>query len=401
MRQRIRPFLVLFILAVVIVMIQSSTVDAASKKVSLCKKAYVSKGEILQLKLKRAKAGKVKWTKKGNQIVISKKGVVSGKKKGSAIVIAQYGKKKYKCRVYVEVPKLSKSLVKLTVGSSTRILLQGTKRAGGWKTSNAKVITVSKGRIKALAPGKAAVSVKVGKKQYRCNVRVLDKDSKKESIPVQSDYTFNGCKISSFGVERERASATAYEYYFHGIITNTSPYLLSGITVLCNEYLADGTMVNKCMIFDMNSTVEPGQPYFKEEEQKSNYDITKFEIVEIHPMFQNQEEKIDVSGIECPKDGSMIVPGIYLDHFLLSGKHSYASFDTFEAKVSLVLHYDPIAKDRGIQIHIKFLDSNGQVVKVDSNYIQLMDVSTTSAREYTIQDVPINTKRIVIEMTDA
>ncbi len=77
---------------------------ASAKKISLSKKsATLKKGKTLKLKLKNAKASKVKWSSSKKKIAtVSKKGVVKAKKKGKATITAKYKGKKYKCKITVK-----------------------------------------------------------------------------------------------------------------------------------------------------------------------------------------------------------------------------------------------------------------------------------------------------------
>jgi hypothetical protein len=82
-----------------------------SVKISFSKKKVIAlnrktlsltTGEKSTLKLKGAKASKVKWTTSNKTIAAaSKKGVVTAKKNGTATITAKYNNKKYKCKVTV------------------------------------------------------------------------------------------------------------------------------------------------------------------------------------------------------------------------------------------------------------------------------------------------------------
>lgn len=77
---------------------------SSAKKISISQKsATLKKGKTLKLKLKNAKASKVKWSSsKKNVATVSKKGVVKAKKKGKATITAKYKGKKYKCKITVK-----------------------------------------------------------------------------------------------------------------------------------------------------------------------------------------------------------------------------------------------------------------------------------------------------------
>lgn len=59
-------------------------------------------GKRKALKLRGAKAGKVKWTTSNKAVCMVAKGTVKARKKGKATITALYQKKKYKCKVVVK-----------------------------------------------------------------------------------------------------------------------------------------------------------------------------------------------------------------------------------------------------------------------------------------------------------
>lgn len=77
------------------------------KKIKLNKKkATIRAGKTLKLKLKNAKAKKVKWRSTNKKVAtVSKKGKVRARKKGKTTIIAKYKGKKYKCRITVKKAK--------------------------------------------------------------------------------------------------------------------------------------------------------------------------------------------------------------------------------------------------------------------------------------------------------
>lgn len=69
--------------------------------------------------------------------------------------------------------KLSSTLITLNVGKTKTIKLKGTKKTPKWSSSNKNVATVSsKGKIKAKKKGNAVITAKLGKKKYKCKVKV-------------------------------------------------------------------------------------------------------------------------------------------------------------------------------------------------------------------------------------
>lgn len=86
---------------------QQSTVNAAKMKISK-KKVTLKKGQKTTLKILRGKKKikKVKWTSSNKKVAtVSSSGKVTAKGKGTATITGKVGKKKYKCKVMVTVPK--------------------------------------------------------------------------------------------------------------------------------------------------------------------------------------------------------------------------------------------------------------------------------------------------------
>lgn len=140
------------------------------------------------------------WSSSNKKIVsVTKKGVVKGLKKGTATVTAKIGKKKYKCKVTVEAPKLSSTKKTVTAGTSFALKLNGTKRTVKWYTSNKKIATVSsKGVVKTLRAGSVKITAKLGGKSYVCRLTVKAKPapvvSEKDKAAAQYNALINNLK---------------------------------------------------------------------------------------------------------------------------------------------------------------------------------------------------------------
>ena len=68
-------------------------------------------------------------------------------------------------------PGLNAKVLHMHTGDSFRLRTKGAK-AVKWKTSDAEIASVSKGRVKARKPGTATITAVSGKKKYRCSVTV-------------------------------------------------------------------------------------------------------------------------------------------------------------------------------------------------------------------------------------
>lgn len=165
-------------------------IEAASKPKLNKTRAYVTKGESLQLSVSKAK-GKIRWSSSRKSIVkVSTKGKVTGVKKGTATVTALVGGKKYNCKVTVETPSISSKSISLEEGDSTDLTMRGTKQKVSWSSSNKNVATVSKsGIVYGKSTGTARVTAKVGNKKYTCNVKVLPgEEPEQPKISYMGDF---------------------------------------------------------------------------------------------------------------------------------------------------------------------------------------------------------------------
>lgn len=135
--------------------------------------ATLVKGKTLPLKLKGT-TQKVKW-KSSNAAVasVTSKGVLKAKAAGSATVTGSIRAKKYRCKVKVEKPVLSRTSTTMIVGKTLALKLNGTTQPVTWKSYNTAVVSMSaKGIVTAKAAGTATVSAVVQGKAFPCKVKV-------------------------------------------------------------------------------------------------------------------------------------------------------------------------------------------------------------------------------------
>lgn len=161
----------------------SVTAEAAGKVALSSSKASVAVGASKTISLRNA-SGKVKWiiSKKSKRVAsIKVNGAsvkITGKKAGTATITAKVGKKSYKCKLTVKnAPKISKSSICLTKGSSYGLTVSGTSSSPKWSTSNKKVasikkISARKYSVRAVSAGKAIIKAKVNGKTLQCTVTV-------------------------------------------------------------------------------------------------------------------------------------------------------------------------------------------------------------------------------------
>ncbi len=167
---------------------QGQKADAAEKKV------YVTKGESVTIKVKKA-TRKTKWKSSKKKIIKLARGknslTIKGKKKGKTTISARIAGKKYKYKVVVEKPSISKEEISMEVGKTATIKIKGTKRKYKWKSNNPSVVKVNgtSGKITSLSEGLADVSAKIGKTEYSCSVTVKNvPEEEKPLAKVPSGY---------------------------------------------------------------------------------------------------------------------------------------------------------------------------------------------------------------------
>ncbi|MFR8105646.1 Ig-like domain-containing protein [Eubacterium sp.] len=92
--------------------------------------------------------------------------------------------------------KISKTKATIYVGKTIKLKVKNNKKKVKWSTSNKKVAKVNKkGKVKGIKAGKATIIAKVGKKAYKCKIKVKKKRNKKSNIkkpvikPAESETT--------------------------------------------------------------------------------------------------------------------------------------------------------------------------------------------------------------------
>ena len=79
-------------------------------------------------------------------------------------------------QVQAATVRLNRTSCVLDIGKTMYLKMIGTKSKPKWYTSNKSVVTVgSTGLITAKKAGNAVITAKIGKKSYRCRVRVSKK----------------------------------------------------------------------------------------------------------------------------------------------------------------------------------------------------------------------------------
>ena len=147
-------------------------VSAASVKISKTK-YKMNKGEKFTLKITGTNKT-VKWSTSNKKIAtVNSKGKVTAKKKGTVTITAKVGSKKFKCKITVEAPSISKKTYTMKKGKTVTLKIKGTTQKITWSSNNKKVATVnSKGKVTAKKNGTATITAKVGKSKYKCKITV-------------------------------------------------------------------------------------------------------------------------------------------------------------------------------------------------------------------------------------
>ena len=140
--------------------------------------ASITVGETAGLYLDQRWGSPVRWTSSNNAIArVSENGVVKGMKPGTATlsVVSNAGWE-CKCTLTVKPIVLDEKSFTIPVGGRRTITTRRIPIQASWKSSKKKVATVTKkGVIKAVSPGSATISAKLGGKTYKVKVKVKKK----------------------------------------------------------------------------------------------------------------------------------------------------------------------------------------------------------------------------------
>ncbi len=268
--KRIGVLLTTFLLIVMCLAVDTTTVSAAKIKLSKTK-ITLTQGKKYQLKVKGTKK-KAKWSStKKSVATVNKKGVVTAKKKGTAYIKAKVGKKTYKCKVTVKskkapekpaptpstapivppseptiappapttpttppaaptvtpskTPVLSATSLNMRKGEYYQLSVQDPKYVPVWTSSNKNVAEVdSKGKVHAINVGTAEIKVDAGNILV-CTVTVT-METKPQTEPVLSKGVIKGQR----SVKNE-----AGEFVVIDVPLNTYTYTFSTIPTNVEE----------------------------------------------------------------------------------------------------------------------------------------------------------------------
>ena len=135
----------------------------------------------------------VQWSSNKKKIAsVNEFGEVTGLKKGKAVITAKIGKKKYKATVTVKKRQIKINPAKTTIEKDQHIFLQLLNKKDEdqavWTTSNDKVVIVAQsGEIAGVEPGKATITVQVGKQKAKAEITVKAKPLSLSETKIEMD----------------------------------------------------------------------------------------------------------------------------------------------------------------------------------------------------------------------
>lgn len=117
--------------------------------------------------------------------------------------------------------KLNKKSITITKGKTYTLKINGTKKKAKWSSSKKSIVSVSKsGKVKGKKRGSSTITAKIGKKTYKCKVKVETPSlsATKKSIAVGKKYTLklNNCSRSKKFTSSNNSVATVSK---SGVIT--------------------------------------------------------------------------------------------------------------------------------------------------------------------------------------
>lgn len=136
------------------------------------KKVTLIKGQTKKISLV-LKEKNVKWSTSNKKIATVKNGKIKAIKKGKATITAKVSKRKYKCKVTVEEPYISKKNITIVKNENCKLKIKGTKQYCEWYSSDDDVASVNcNGNVVGNKKGIAYAIAEIGNKKYKCKVKV-------------------------------------------------------------------------------------------------------------------------------------------------------------------------------------------------------------------------------------
>lgn len=223
----------LLVLSFGIMSIAAGTEQVYAAKIKISsKKVTLIKGQSKTLKVKGTKK-RARWSSSKKSVAsVSKKGKVTAKKKGTATITAKIGRKKYKCKVKVETPKLNKSSISISEDTYYQLKVSGNTQKVKWSSSNKSIVTVNgKGYIYGKKTGTVSITAKISSKKYKCKVTVKQESPK---FAVRFVHTDDGADTRVVGININNRSRTGIFVNELGYVTNPRYSSLDQYVYLCD-----------------------------------------------------------------------------------------------------------------------------------------------------------------------
>ena len=171
MKNKVKPILLIMAVMIMMLGLMNCSVSAAVKLNKTT--VYLAKGRSATLKITGTNS-KVTWQSNKPAIAtVTSKGVVKAKAKGTAQITAKVGAKTYKCKVIVQIPKLSLKAVTLSVGDKKQLKVTGTNQKIKWRAELPEVAAVTQnGVVTARSMGFTTITATVLGKELTCSVEV-------------------------------------------------------------------------------------------------------------------------------------------------------------------------------------------------------------------------------------
>lgn len=181
--------IIVVVLAISIIPVLNSPSNNAKAAIKLnTTRVEIQIGKSKVIKINDSKK-KVTWKSANKKIAtVSKKGTVTGVSYGEVAIEAKVDGKSYYCKVVVRGPHLSYSDVSVYLGEDIRLALQDNNEVKGtWTSSNPSVAVIEYitdldsgaqyADIKIKKVGTTTITVKVGKLNLKCKIKVIKKDN--------------------------------------------------------------------------------------------------------------------------------------------------------------------------------------------------------------------------------
>lgn len=267
--------------------------------------------------------------------------------------------------------RLNKTKATITVGSTVKLSVKGTKASVKWSSSNKAVATVKNGLVTGKKAGKATVKATVKKKTYKCVVTVKEKPVSEENKPEETVSEENkpeeefvwepGTEVLTENFTKVSDVGTTLMYVFDQDITNKRcAVLIDNVDVTVNSTIfkqyKDKTKTDTRLFIKLSNALSEGEH-------------TLIVHVEGFAEYKNTfsfKKRTDVKGIVLPcyskKTGQEVV--------WVTKKYAYMN-----------LIPDVIGKDADIKVvidgkQVKFTGYDGAELKLAGDGFAILHIST-------------------------